>query len=66
MNRFLQARTAAGQASQVDAELDALVADVKDKTLESVDVKLFVEQADPALDTYVADEAAARAASRRR
>ena len=54
LNRFLQARTAAGQASQVDTELDALVADVKDKTLESMDVKLFVEQADPALDAYVA------------
>ena len=53
LNRFLQARTAAGQASQVETELDALVADVKDKTLESVDVKLFVEQADPALDAYV-------------
>src|SRR5438093_610887 len=53
LNRFLQARTAAGQASQVDTELDALVADVKDKTLDSMDVKLFVEQADPALDAYV-------------
>ena len=42
------------------------LADVKDKTLESIDVKLFVEQADPALDAYVAGEAAARAASRRR
>jgi len=54
LNRFLQARTAAGQASQVDTELDAVVADVKDKTLESMDVKVFVEQADPALDAYVA------------
>ena len=54
LNRFLQARTAAGQASQVDTELDALAADVKDKTLESMDVKLFVEQADPKLDAYVA------------
>ena len=54
LNRFLQARTAAGQASQVDTELDTLAADVKDKTLESMDVKLFVEQADPKLDAYVA------------
>src|SRR5262245_15308268 len=53
LNRFLQARTAAGQASQVDTELDALAADAKDKTLESMDVKLFVEQADPSLDAYV-------------
>jgi len=54
--RFLQARTAAGQASIADTELDAIVAEVKDKALESVDVKLFVEQADPALDTYVAEK----------
>ena len=53
VNRFLQARTAAGQGSQADTELDALIADVKDRALESVDVKLFVEQADPALDAYV-------------
>ena len=55
-NRFLQARTAAGQASQIDTELDAVVADMKGKTLESVDVKLFIEQADPAFDHYVADK----------
>ncbi|HEV2983290.1 MAG TPA: M14 family zinc carboxypeptidase [Vicinamibacterales bacterium] len=56
LNRFLQSRTAAGQASQIETELDALLAEVKDKTLESVDVKLFIEQADPALDTYVAEK----------
>ena len=55
-NRFLQARTAAGQASQIDSELDAVLADMKGKTLESVDVKLYVEQADAALDAYVADK----------
>ena len=54
-NRFLQARTAAGQASQIDAELDALAADLKERTLDSLDVKLFVEQADPSLEKYVAD-----------
>jgi hypothetical protein len=53
LNRFLQSRTAAGQASLVEAEVDALLADVKDKTLESIDLKLFVEQADPAFDAYV-------------
>ena len=55
-NRFFQARNAAGQASQIDTELDAILADVKDKTLESFDVKLYVEQADPALDKYVTDK----------
>jgi hypothetical protein len=55
-NRFFQARNAAGQASLADGELDAIVADIKDKTLESLDVKLFVDRADPALDKYVADK----------
>jgi len=55
VNRFLQARTAAGQASQIDAELDALAADLKERPLDSLDVKLFVERADPALEKYVAD-----------
>lgn len=55
-NRFLQARTAAGQASQIDTELDAVLADLKGKTLESIDVKLFLEQAEPAYDRYVADK----------
>src|SRR5262249_35170859 len=55
--RFFQARTAAGQASQIDTELDAIFADVKDKALESFDVKLFVEQAAAGLETYVADKA---------
>ena len=56
VNRFLQARTAAGQASQIDAELDALAADLKEKTLDSLDVKLFVERSDPSLEKYVADK----------
>jgi zinc carboxypeptidase len=55
-NRFFQARTAAGQASQIDTELDALLPDLKERSLESLDVKLFVEQADPALEKYVADK----------
>jgi len=55
-NRFFQARNAAGQASQIDTELDAILSDVKGKTLDSFDVKLYVEQADPALDKYVADK----------
>ncbi|HMF96980.1 MAG TPA: M14 family zinc carboxypeptidase [Vicinamibacterales bacterium] len=55
-NRFFQARTAAGQASQIDAELDAIITDVKGKPLDSMDVRLFVEQQDPALEKYVADK----------
>ncbi|HKB12080.1 MAG TPA: M14 family zinc carboxypeptidase [Vicinamibacterales bacterium] len=54
INRFFQARTAAGQASQIDTELDAIVADVKGKALDAFDVRLFIEQKDPALEQYVA------------
>jgi hypothetical protein len=56
MNRFLQARTAAGQASQIDTELDAMLAEIKDKTLESLDVRMFVDEADSALDKYIAEK----------
>ena len=55
-NRFLQARNAAGQASQIDTELDALIPELKARRLESIDVKCYVEQADPALDSYVASK----------
>ena len=44
-NRFFQARTAAGQASQIDTELDAILPDLKGKPLEAIDVRLFVEKA---------------------
>ena len=52
-NRFFQARTAAGQASQIDTELDAITADLKDKSLDSLDVRLFVDKSDNALERYV-------------
>ena len=57
VNRFLQARSAAGQASQIDTELDTILADVTTKTLDSLDIKLYVERADPALEKYAADKA---------
>jgi hypothetical protein len=56
VNRFLQARNAAGQASQIDTELDSILADVKDKTLESLDVRMYVDEADATLDKYIADK----------
>src|SRR3954469_16936048 len=55
-NGFSQARTAAGQASQIDNELDTILADIKDKPVESMDVKVYVDQADPALDKYVVEK----------
>jgi hypothetical protein len=56
VTRFLQARSAAGQASLIDAELDAILNDVKGRELESFDVKMYVENADAALAKYVADK----------
>jgi hypothetical protein len=55
VTRFLQARSGAGQASQAIGELEAIAADLKEKKLESVDAKLYLEKADPELDTYLAD-----------
>jgi hypothetical protein len=52
--RFFQARSPAGQASQALDELDAIIRDLKDKSLDSVDAKLLVDGADPQLDGFVA------------
>lgn len=52
--RFFQAKSGAGQASQALGELENMTADLKDKKLESVEAKLFLEKADPALDAYLA------------
>lgn len=55
VSRFLQARTGAGQASQMLGELDTWLDDLKDKTVESIEAKLFVETGDAKLDQFVAD-----------
>ncbi len=52
--RFFQAKSAAGQASQALGELESIAADLKEKKLESLDAKLFLEKADPALDAFLA------------
>ena len=53
-SRFLEARNGAGQAAQIVGEIDRVLASLKDKTVESFDVKMFVESADPALEKFVA------------
>jgi len=53
VTRFLQAKSGAGQASQALVELGNIAADLKEKKLESLDAKVFLEKADPALDTYL-------------
>jgi len=57
--RFLGGKSAAGQASQALRELDAVLATVKGKTLTSFEATLFLESAEPALDTFLADRARA-------
>ncbi len=37
-------------------EIESIAGDLKEKKLESIDVKLFVEKADPALDAYLAGQ----------
>ena len=55
VSRFLQARSGAGQASQALSELDDILKGLKDKTIESFDAKLFLEDASPAVDKFVTD-----------
>ena len=52
-NRFFQARSGAGQASQALGDLENIAADLKEKKLESFEAKLYLEKADAALDSYL-------------
>ncbi|MBE3135422.1 MAG: hypothetical protein IMZ55_18300, partial [Acidobacteria bacterium] len=56
VSRFLSARSGAGQAGQVVQELDTILKELKGKTIESFDAKLFLEKGDPALDKYLAEQ----------
>jgi hypothetical protein len=59
LNKFLAAKTGAGQASQALVEVQQIVRDLTtgeaaaQKPLESLDVKVFLENADPAFDTFL-------------
>lgn len=55
VSRFLAARSGAGQASLALGALDAAVKDLKEKKLQSVDVKLYLEAGDKALETHLAN-----------
>jgi hypothetical protein len=54
VSRFLAARSGAGQASLAAGVLDDAVAELKEKKLQSVEVKLYLEKADAALDAHLA------------
>ena len=54
--KFFQAKSGAGQAGQAVRALDGILADLKGKTVESFEAKLFLESADPKLDAFLAGE----------
>jgi hypothetical protein len=55
VNRFLQMRSAAGQASQAIAEIDNVLDGLKGKAVESFEAKLYLESADSRLDAHLAE-----------
>lgn len=55
INRFLQAKSLAGQASQALSELDTVMAELKGKKPDSLDVKLFLEKSDARLDAFLTE-----------
>jgi hypothetical protein len=59
--RFFQARSGAGQASQALAELDNVLRGLKGKTIESFDLKLYLEEASPDLERYLSEQIMASA-----
>ncbi|HEY3380716.1 MAG TPA: M14 family metallopeptidase [Vicinamibacterales bacterium] len=56
VTRFLAAKSSAGQAGQAVQELKSVLDDLKDKTIESFDAKLFIEHGDKALDAHVGSQ----------
>jgi hypothetical protein len=60
LNKFLAAKTAAGQAAQALSEAQQIMRELRSaaqaaqKPLESVEVKVFLEAADPAFDAFLA------------
>jgi hypothetical protein len=59
LNKFLAAKTGAGQAAQALGEVQQIVRELTtgeaaaQKPLESLDVKVFLDEADPAFDTFL-------------
>jgi hypothetical protein len=54
--KFFGGRTGANQAAQALQELKTIVDDLKEKKIESVDAKLFLEKADPAFGKFFEGE----------
>jgi Zinc carboxypeptidase/S-layer like family, C-terminal region len=54
LTRFLDGKSGAGQAGRAVQELDTVLNDLRDKTIESFEAKLFLESADAGLDKFLA------------
>jgi hypothetical protein len=54
--RFLAAKSGAGQASLAATELKTILDDLKGKTIESFNAKLYLEKSDKALDAHFASQ----------
>jgi hypothetical protein len=53
LSRFLKGTSGAGQAGQALREIDGVIDGLRDKEIESFEVRLFLEEADAALDQYL-------------
>jgi hypothetical protein len=53
LSRFLAARSGAGQAALALGELEAAIDEIEDRKLQSVEVKLFLESAEPAFEKHL-------------
>jgi Zinc carboxypeptidase len=54
LTRFLGGRSGAGQAGQAIQEIDSVLDEVRDKTIESFEAKLYLESTDSGLDKFLA------------
>jgi hypothetical protein len=61
--RFFQARSSASQASQALSELDSVLRETKGKTIESFDLKLYLEEANPELERFLSERITSSAKS---
>jgi hypothetical protein len=56
VSKFLAAKSGPGQAGQLVAELRSILDELKGKTVESFDARVFVEKGDKALDAHLASQ----------
>jgi hypothetical protein len=59
VSKFLSAKSGAGQAGQLVAELRSILDELKGKSVESFDAKVYLEKGDKALDAHLASRVTA-------